>query len=185
MQLIARAGTNTFQEACWAWRQVPVPVVAAVHGHCYGGGADRARRRLPDNYPGRAVGGPGGARWGIIPDMSGIRSLAQHVGMDQAKRLTMTGEVVSGARAVEIGLATQVAADPVVAARELLAQIATRSPMRWPPRNGSNTWHAGPRRTFARERPRTGVLAGGANAKAAREAAFTRSEPVYGPRAHG
>src|SRR3954447_11013071 len=31
-------GTNTFQEACWAWRRVPVPVIAAVHGHCLGGG---------------------------------------------------------------------------------------------------------------------------------------------------
>ena len=31
-------GTNTFQEACWAWRRLPVPVIAAVHGHCYGGG---------------------------------------------------------------------------------------------------------------------------------------------------
>ena len=31
-------GTNTFQEACWAWRRLPVPVIAAVHGHCFGGG---------------------------------------------------------------------------------------------------------------------------------------------------
>ena len=32
-------GTNTFQEACWAWRRLPVPVVAVVHGHCLGAGA--------------------------------------------------------------------------------------------------------------------------------------------------
>src|SRR3954454_13372248 len=31
-------GTNTFQESCWAWRRLPVPVIAAVDGHCYGGG---------------------------------------------------------------------------------------------------------------------------------------------------
>ena len=30
--------TNLFQQACWAWRELPVPVIAAVHGHCYGGG---------------------------------------------------------------------------------------------------------------------------------------------------
>ncbi|MGZ6754385.1 MAG: enoyl-CoA hydratase-related protein, partial [Nocardioides sp.] len=35
-------GTNTFQEACWAWRRLPVPVVAAVHGHCLGGGLQLA-----------------------------------------------------------------------------------------------------------------------------------------------
>src|SRR3954467_10138791 len=41
-------GTNTFQEACWAWRRLPVPVIAAVGGHCYGGGREPARRgRLP------------------------------------------------------------------------------------------------------------------------------------------
>lgn len=182
-----RAGTNTFQEACWAWRQVPVPVVAAVHGHCYGGGVQIAlgadfRMTTPD-----AQWAVLEARWGIIPDMSGIASLAQHVGMDQAKRLTMTGEVISGARAVEIGLATQVAADPVDAARELLAQIATRSPdaVAAAKRLFERTWHAGPRRTFARERLEQAFLLASANAKAARQAAFTRSEPVYGPRARG
>src|SRR5699024_12364617 len=29
--------TNLFQQACWAWRKLPMPVVAVLHGHCYGG----------------------------------------------------------------------------------------------------------------------------------------------------
>jgi enoyl-CoA hydratase/carnithine racemase len=35
-------GTNAVQEACWAWRRLPVPVIAAVDGHCYGGGLQLA-----------------------------------------------------------------------------------------------------------------------------------------------
>ena len=38
---VARART-LFQEACWAWRRLPVPVIAAVHGHCFGGGVQIA-----------------------------------------------------------------------------------------------------------------------------------------------
>ena len=33
-------GTNTFQEACWAWRRLPQPVIAAVHGHCSAAGCN-------------------------------------------------------------------------------------------------------------------------------------------------
>lgn len=42
-------GTNTFQEAAWAWRRLPVPVIAAVEGHCLGGGVQIARRGLPSS----------------------------------------------------------------------------------------------------------------------------------------
>ena len=95
-----RRGTNTFQEACWVWRRLPVPVLASVHGHCFGGGLQIAlgadyRFTTPD-----AQWSVLEVKWGLIPDMSGIQSLSQQVGMDHAKRLTMTGEVVSGSRAV-------------------------------------------------------------------------------------
>jgi hypothetical protein len=84
-------GTNTFQEACWAWRRLPVPVIAAVHGHCYGGGLQIAlaadfRFATPDSDWSVLEG-----RWGIIPDMTGIRTLSELVGIDTAKQLTMTG----------------------------------------------------------------------------------------------
>src|SRR5690606_26567807 len=34
--------TNRFQQACWAWRTLPIPVLAVVHGHCYGAGLQLA-----------------------------------------------------------------------------------------------------------------------------------------------
>ena len=75
-------GTNVFQEACWAWRRLPVPVIAAVHGHCYGGGLQIAlaadfRIATPDSEWSVLEG-----RWGIIPDMTGVRTLAELVGID-------------------------------------------------------------------------------------------------------
>ena len=96
-------GTNTFQEACWAWRRLPVPVIAAVDGHCYGGGLQIAlaadfRVATPDSEWSVLE-----ARWGLIPDMTGIRSLAELVGIDTAKRLTMTATMLSGKEAADLG----------------------------------------------------------------------------------
>ena len=121
-------GTNTFQEACWAWRRLPVPVVAAVHGHCYGGGLQIAlaadfRIATPDSEWSVLEG-----RWGIIPDMSGVRSLAELVGIDTAKLLTMTAQMVSGKEADDLGLVTELAGDPVAAAHDLARELAQRSP---------------------------------------------------------
>ncbi|WP_307812695.1 crotonase/enoyl-CoA hydratase family protein [Phycicoccus sp. CSK15P-2] len=178
-------GTNLFQEACWAWRRLPVPVVAAVHGHCYGGGLQIAlaadlRMTTPD-----ARWSVLEAKWGLVPDMSGIQALSQQVRMDVAKRLTMTGEVVSGERAVELGLASEVHADPAAAASAFLDEVTTRSPdsVAATKRLFERTWSSGPRRTFSRERLEQARLLRRGNTRTAREAALERREPSFGPRA--
>jgi len=177
-------GTNAFQEACWAWRRLPVPVIAAVDGHCYGGGLQLAlaadfRIATPDSEWSVLE-----ARWGLIPDMTGVRSLAELVGIDTAKRLTMTAQLLSGKEAADLGLITELAADPVAAAHDLAAQIAQRSPdsVAAAKRLFNATWTASPRATFARERLEQLVLLATANTKAAREAAFRKAAPVFGPR---
>jgi enoyl-CoA hydratase/carnithine racemase len=174
-------GTNTFQEASWGWRRLPVPVIAVVHGHCYGGGLQIAlgadfRFSTPD-----AQWSVLEAKWGLIPDMSGIRSLTELVGIDTAKLLTMTGETFSGERAKELGLVTEVGADPMAAADELVEQLRTRSPdaVAAAKRLFNDTWTATPRRTFARERAEQLALLVNANTKIAREAAFKRERPVF------
>ncbi len=178
-------GTNTFQEACWAWRRLPVPVIAAVHGHCLGGGLQIAlaadfRVTAPD-----AKWSVLEAKWGIIPDMSGIQALSQQVGMDVAKRLTMTGETVSGTEAVRLGLATEENPDPYAGALALAAAIAERSPdsVAATKRLFNRTWSAGDRRTFRWERLEQARLLMGANAAEARRAATRRERPAYRPRA--
>lgn len=177
-------GTNRFQEACWAWRRLPVPVIAAVHGHCYGGGLQIAlaadfRITTPDSEWSVLE-----ARWGLIPDMSGIRSLSELVGIDTAKRLTMTGRMLPGKEAHDLGLVTELADDPVAAAEDLARELATRSPdaLAAAKRLFDRSWTASPRRTFARERLEQAYLLLAANTKAARTAAFAKATPAYGPR---
>jgi enoyl-CoA hydratase/carnithine racemase len=177
-------GTNLFQEACWAWRRLPVPVIAAVHGHCFGGGFQIAlaadfRFATPDSEWSVLEG-----RWGLIPDMSGIQSLKELVGMDTAKRLTMTAEILTGKEASDLGLVTEVAADPLGAAEDFARQLTTRSPdaLAAAKRLFNRSWNASPRATFARERVEQLFLLGAANTKAAREAAFKKIAPSYGPR---
>ena len=178
-------GTNTFQEACWAWRRLPVPVIAAVQGHCYGGGLQIAlaadfRIATPDSEWSVLEG-----RWGIIPDMTGVRSLAELVGIDTAKLLTMTARKLSGKEAHDLGLVTDLASDPLAAADDLARELAGRSPdaLAAAKRLFNETWTASPRRTFAHERIEQLFLLFGANTRAAREAAFKRVVPQFGPRA--
>jgi enoyl-CoA hydratase/carnithine racemase len=177
-------GTNLFQEACWAWRRLPVPVVAAVHGHCYGGGLQIALAADLRMTTADAQWSVMEARWGLVPDMSGIQALSQQVRMDVAKRLTMTGEVVRGDEAVALGLATAVHDEPFVAATRFLEQVATRSPdaVAATKRLFGRTWSSGDRRTFARERLEQAGLLVTRNTSIAREAASRRTAPVFEPR---
>ncbi|MDP3893462.1 crotonase/enoyl-CoA hydratase family protein [Nocardioides sp.] len=177
-------GTNTFQEACWAWRRLPVPVIAAVHGHCYGGGLQIAlaadfRISTPDAQLSVLEG-----KWGLIPDMSGVRSLSELVGIDTAKRLTMTAETVSGKEALDLGLVTALDADPLAAADDFVDSLRHRSPdaVAAAKRLFDDTRTSSARRTFARERIEQAWLLAARNTRIAREAAFGRIVPEFGPR---
>ncbi|GAB3750921.1 crotonase/enoyl-CoA hydratase family protein [Yimella radicis] len=174
-------GTNVFQEACWAWRRVPVPVIAAVHGHCYGGGIQIAlaadfRITTPDAKWSVLEG-----KWGLIPDMSGVRSLSELVGVETAKRLTMTAEVLSGQDAHDLGLAGTVAADPRGAAFELARTLTTKSPdaLAAAKRLFDKHHSSSARRTFAAERREQVKLLFGRNAKIARAAGLKREAPQF------
>ena len=120
--------TNLAQRVCWAWRELPVPVIAALTGEVFGGGLQIAlgadfRLTAPDARLSVME-----IRWGLIPDMGGSRVLKDILPLDVAKELALTGRIVDGEEAVGLGLATQVCADPLAAARELAVEIAARSP---------------------------------------------------------
>ena len=174
-------GTNVFQEAPWAWRRLPVPVIAAVQGHCLGGGLQIAlaadfRYAAPDSTWSVLEG-----KWGLIPDMSGVQALKELVGIDVAKRLTMTAAMLSGKEAHELGLVTELAADPVEAATAFARELAQKSPdaLAAAKRLFDRSWTSGPRRTFARERLEQLGLLLGANFRIAQKAAFGREAPAY------
>jgi len=166
-------GTNTFQEACWAFRRLPVPVIAAVEGFCFGGGVQLAAAADYRFTTSDANWSVLESKWGLIPDMSGIYSLKQLLPIDVAKRLAMTGEILSGEEAVRLGLASEISEDPIADAERLAAQIATRSPdaVAYAKRLFDETWDVGPRRTFCRERLRQARLLVAKNTKIAQKAA--------------
>lgn len=178
-------GTNRFQAAAWAWRRVPVPVIAVIHGRCFGGGLQIALGADFRFATTDAEFSVLETKYGLIPDMSATASLAQLTSIDTAKLLTMTGEVFDAERARSLGLLTGVADDPMVAARDLAATIATRSPdaVASAKRLFERTWSRGPRRSFGVERLAQLRLLTGRNSTIARKAAATGTQPDFRPRA--
>jgi enoyl-CoA hydratase/carnithine racemase len=165
-----------------------VPVIAAVHGHCFGGGLQLAMAADWRFTTADAQWSILESKWGLIPDMSGLQSLSQQLRADVLKRLTMTGEIVDGGKAVEFGLASEVVdgesstQDAVVdAAVELAAQIATRSPdaTAYGKKLVDETWTRGARATFALERIRQFRLLVASNTKVAQKAAAKKVAPVF------
>lgn len=120
--------THLGQQVAWVWQEVPVPVIAAVHGHALGGGIQIAlgadiRIVHPDTQMSvREV------HWGLVPDMTGTLALASLVRPDVAKELVFTARVFSGREALDLGLATRVSETPLADAMAMAAEIAGRSP---------------------------------------------------------
>ena len=119
---------NTAQLAAYVWKELPVPVIAAVHGVCYGGGLQIAAGADIRIVHPEAKFSIREMHWGLVPDMSGTRTLKHLLRQDVLKELTFTARIFSGTEAANLGLATRTADDPHAAAMELAAQIASSSP---------------------------------------------------------
>lgn len=176
--------TNRFQEAAYCWRRIPIPVLAVLHGCCYGGalqialGAD-FRFATPDCEFAILE-----AKWGLVPDMSGTVTLRELLPMDQAKRLAMTGKTFSGVEAKALHLVTEVGDDPLALAEGLVAELRTRSPdaVAATKQLFHETWLAPPRAAFATESWRQVRLLLGRNQRVAMRSNFAKKPPEFGPR---
>ena len=119
---------NIFQQVCWGWRTLAVPVIAAVHGVAFGGGlqlmsgAD-VRIARPDTRLSVME-----MKWGIVPDMAGFALWPGLVRDDVLRELTYTAREFSGEEAVGLGFVTRTADDPLAEALALAHQIADRNP---------------------------------------------------------
>lgn len=176
--------TNLFQRVCWEWRALPVPVIAVLHGHCYGGAMQLAlaadfRYATPDCSLSIME-----AKWGLIPDMTGSVTLRELVGADIAKRLTMTGETFDGRYAAQVGLVSGIADDPMAEAEGLAGQIATRSPdsVAAAKKLLNRTRTLPVRAALRAERSLQLGLLRGANSKIARTSAMKGTEAEFKPR---
>ena len=94
----------------------PAPVIAAIEGHCMGGGLDLAlacHRRIAAPH---AVFGHRGAALGLMTGWGGTQRLPRLIGKGRALELFVAAEKISASRALEIGLVDAIAEDPVAAA---------------------------------------------------------------------
>src|SRR6202045_3096300 len=119
---------NFPQQAVWGWRQLPVPVIAAIQGVAFGGGFQLAlgadiRFLAPDARMSIME-----IKWGLVPDMAGAPILASLVCDDILRELTYTGRIFSAQEAMAYGLATRICDDPRADAFEVAREIAGKSP---------------------------------------------------------
>lgn len=119
---------NFAQRVTYDWSLVPAPVIAAIHGNCFGGGLQIAlgadiRIAAPDAKLSIME-----VKWGLVPDMGITQTLPRLVPIDVAKELTFTGRIVPGSDACALGLVTRTADDPLSSALALAEEIARKSP---------------------------------------------------------
>ncbi|MET3460612.1 crotonase/enoyl-CoA hydratase family protein [Variovorax atrisoli] len=119
---------NAAQQVAMVWREVPVPVIAAVHGVAFGGGLQVAlgadiRIVAPDTKLSVME-----IKWGLVPDMAGMVLMRELARSDVVRELTFTGRIFSGEEALRLGFATRVSADPLAEALQMAHEIAGKSP---------------------------------------------------------
>jgi enoyl-CoA hydratase/carnithine racemase len=172
---------NWFQRAAYDWVRLPVPVIAAIHGNCLGGGLQIALAADIRIATADARLSVMETKWGLIPDMSITRTLPRLVGIDVAKELTYTARVFSGSEALLLGVVTHVEDDPLAAAMALAREIAGRSPdaIRSAKRLFDDSWTAPPHETLALEAAMQLKLIGSPNQVAAVTAGFTKQPAEF------
>jgi enoyl-CoA hydratase/carnithine racemase len=119
---------NFAQQAVWGWRQLPVPVIAAIHGVAFGGGFQLALGADMRFLSSDARMSIMEIKWGLVPDMAGTPILASLVRDDILRDLTFSGRIFSAQEALTYGLATRICDDPRGAALEVALEIAGKSP---------------------------------------------------------
>lgn len=174
-------GANRAQRVALIWRDLPVPVIAAIHGAAFGGGLQVAlgcdiRLATPDARLSVME-----IRWGLVPDMGGIAVLRGLVADDVARELIWTGRQVSGTEAAALGLITRLSDDPLEDALALARDIAAKSPdaIRGAKRLLNLAADADQREILRVETEEQAVLMGSANQREAVRANLDKREPRF------
>ena len=180
-QVESEQPANYAQQAAYVWKNLPMPVITAIHGVAYGGGAQSAlggdiRIAAPDIKMSVLE-----IKWGLIPDMSLTQTLRDLVSLDVAKELTFTGRVLNGDQAKEIGLVTHVDESPIQRAFALAKEIASKSPdaVRAGKKLLEQSWHADERFGLELEETLQRQLIGASNQIEAITANFENRAPNF------
>jgi len=125
------ATVHALREAVNSVAQLPVPVIAAIHGNAFGGGLELAlacdiRIAADDAQMGLTE-----VAWGIIPGAGGCVRLPALVGPARAKELIFTARRLTAAEALNLGLVSRVVArsELLDECRRLAEQIAAQAPL--------------------------------------------------------
>ena len=122
---------HPFAAAMEAVSAHPFPVLAAINGHCLGGGPELAVRcDLRVCAEGAKLGMPP-AKLGLIYGHTGLERFMDVVGVSVTRDLFLTGRVLDSTKALRIGLVTELAADDEIeaTATALAAEIAANAPL--------------------------------------------------------
>lgn len=173
--------TNIFQHIAYGWKQLPMPVIAAIHGVALGGGCQIAlgadiRFCTPD-----AKFSIMEMQWGLIPDMSVSQTIRDLLPIDVAKELIFTGRVIKGEEAARLRLVTRVCEKPYEEAMLLAKEIAAKSPdaMRSAKKLLNEAWHGDSARGLLMESELENKLIGTANQLEAVSANFAKRPPAF------
>lgn len=119
---------NLAQHLVWLWRELPVPVIAAVHGVAFGGGFQLTLGAdIRYHAPGTRLAIVE-TKWGLVPDMAGTQLMRHLAGEDIVRELTYTARIFPAEEALTYGFATRIVDDPRDTALETARLIAERSP---------------------------------------------------------
>lgn len=173
--------TNIFQHIAYGWKQLPMPVIAAIHGVALGGGCQIAlgadiRYCTPDARLSIME-----MKWGLIPDMSATQTIRDLVSIDVAKELIFTGKTIRGEEAGRLRLVTRVCENPHEEAMALAGQIASQNPaaVRAAKKLLNEVWHGDSARALLMESEVEMTLLGTPNQLEAIAANFEKRAPVF------
>ena len=128
LEPVENSPANIFQRAAYAWRELPIPVLCALHGVTFGGGFQVAmgadlRFAAPD-----ARFSIMESKWGLIPDMAISTTLRNVMPPDRVKELAWTARVFDASEALRLGVVTAIEEDPLAAARQMARAVCDKSP---------------------------------------------------------
>jgi enoyl-CoA hydratase len=126
---VGREASLAGQDVTNGLASLAIPTIAAIHGFAVGGGLELALAcDLRIATPTARLGLPETTR-GLIPGYGGTQRLPRIVGLGRATDLILTGRLVDGREAMDMGLVTRLADDPVAAARDVMATIVRNAPV--------------------------------------------------------
>jgi enoyl-CoA hydratase/carnithine racemase len=119
---------NQMQYVSWGWRELPVPVIAAVHGVAFGAGSQiMSGADIRIVHPDTRIAIME-MKWGLVPDVGGMPCWRTQVADDVLREMIYTNREFNGVEAKEMGFATHVSDDPMAHAMELARVIANKNP---------------------------------------------------------